>query len=125
MTIKIPGIADTVPGEFVKVSGYPVPRETRYASDLEWLTERCVSVHLECNAHRDYHQTAAQAFLDAQGSHLAESCSAEVRAECEMRDIILHLHVYPDTPIGFYRATHYDMATLLREMREAVGERKA
>lgn len=90
------------------------------SSDLDWLMHRCVSVSLECNAHRDYYMSAADEFADPSRDYLAESCDEATKAECIRRNTILHLHVYPDTPITFYQMTHWDLVKLLSDMRAEI-----
>lgn len=93
--------------------------------DLAWLIANCVSVDLECNVHRDYYETAEQVFAaDVGRSQVYEDMDPDVKAECIRRNTILHLHVYPDTPVGFYIMTHWDLEPLLRDMRKVIEEER-
>jgi hypothetical protein len=83
--------------------------------------------HLPGKLHRDFEPELMIKMADVLLSGRAEldDCSAEVRAECERLDTILKLQVYPDTPIGSYSMTHYDLATITREMREVIERERS
>ena len=84
---------------------------------LAWMIANCSSVHLECNQHHCYYQSATEAFDDKQSDMLSDA-TPEIRAECIARDCILSLQVYPYTPVGFVHWVHYDSEVLLREAYE-------
>ena len=90
-------------------------------TDLEWLIERCVSVHCTFNGHRDYHQTVADVFAEDDrekpGQRRLDDIPLEVREECIKRDSLLELHIYPNTPVGFNLYHHWDFAELCRLAR--------
>ncbi len=88
-------------------------------NDLEWLIEHCLSVNIEVNIHRDYHQTAEQSIIEDKEKRVRlYALEPEEEAECIRRDSIVHLHVYPRTPVTFYTVTHYDIRVALHQMRE-------
>lgn len=95
-------------------------------NDLEWLIERCVSVHCSFNVNRDYYQTAADAFAEDDArkprERMLDEVAPDVRAQCIARDSLLELHVYPNTPVGFNLYHHWDLAELCRIARADLGE---
>jgi hypothetical protein len=95
-------------------------------TDLEWLIERCVSVHCSFNAHRDYHQTAAEVFAEDDTSRprarMLDGMDPEVRDQCIARDSLLELQIYPNTPVGFNLYHHWNFSELCRMARADLGE---
>lgn len=79
---------------------------------LEWLKANTHEIHITVNGHRGYYETVEQ---DLQRDEdLFDPEDSAIKAECIRRNELTVVQVYPDTPIGFYRVGHYDLA-------EAVG----
>ena len=80
-------------------------------SKLEKLIKMCkCGVFVTVNEHRDYYEKAEE-FL-AKRLNNQEKCD-EIRKEVWDKmvetDTVVNVHVYPDTPIRFYDAYHYDL----------------
>jgi len=69
-------------------------------------------VQLYVNEHRNYYQTVGQQFDE---TDKLEDVTLEVLDEMKKRDIMIEVHFYPETPVGFYRVYHYDLESALDE----------
>ena len=75
------------------------------------LFERCkCSVSIEKDPHKDLYQTVHEWMEDTDS---IKDVSNDVFEEMKNRDKIIHIHLYPDTPIGFYVIFHYDLETAI------------
>lgn len=97
-------------------------------NDLVWLIANCVSVHCDFNGHRDYYQTAADAFEEddrkPERDRRLDHVSADMRKRCIELDSILELHIYPDTPVGFTLYWHHDLEALCKQARGDIEKRR-
>ena len=78
---------------------------------IKWLFERCKgSVSISQNNHRDYYQSIPD-YLEDQIQN--GEVDKDVLEEMVKRDTLICVHVYPDTPVGFYSVYHYDLETAI------------
>ena len=87
---------------------------------LKRIIQLCkCSVNISINSHKDFYQNIEQHIKDYYkcGKELDEDdVSKEVLDEIIKRDTIIHIQVYPDTPIGSYSVYHYDLDMAIDEM---------
>lgn len=70
---------------------------------------------LNINPHRN-HYTSAKQYMDdliSLDATSIEEIGQDVYDEIIKRDALMELHVYPDTPNGFFKIIHYDMEKVL------------
>jgi hypothetical protein len=80
---------------------------------LEWMIANMHSVSVSANDHKASYVTAAQAFED--NPEMYSDMDPDVRAECAARNQIVTVQIYPDTPVGFFVWTHYEMSEALKQ----------
>lgn len=104
------------------------------AQKIEWLRAHTLTFEISVNEHRAYYETLETYFARPE---YEDDVSADVKAECIARDVLFEVQCYPQTPIGFYRVTHFDLekavdrtiAAVAKELRlpvpnESGGEKK-
>jgi len=94
------------------------------ATDLDRLLALCkCGIHIEVNGHRDMYQSVRE-FLYNITQQDEDHIDAETLAAMEAADTIVNVHVYPDTPIGFYDIYGTDINDVIRQAIEAIeGDR--
>ncbi len=78
-------------------------------------------VYLRVNEHRDSYQTIEQYFksnpiLEEE----LEDIENDVYEKMKELDVMIYIHVYPDTPVGFYTVYHYDLEQAIDETLKLV-----
>lgn len=86
---------------------------------LQELIKLCeCSVSVEVNAHRDVYMTAYKYLVEAN----LEGEDRDIVDEMVLRDFIIEIQFYPNTPVGFYKVWHYDLDMALDECLEIIKE---
>jgi len=90
---------------------------------LKELIELCkCEVSISVNTHRNYYETVEDNLRDVIDN---KEVSDEVYQEMKRRDTVIRVQAYPDTPVGFYSAYHWDISIALQEVIESIkAERK-
>lgn len=102
---------------------------TMIAAEFARLIQRCKgSVTLLANDHRSNYQTA-QAYLDQvveDGKPRWESSGATVEQREQMieQDLVLELHFYPLTPVGFCSLIGAEIVPMLEEAHRLLTKEK-
>jgi len=92
---------------------------------LKELISMCkCGVFLTINEHRDYYQTAAETIKEIlEHEHIdEEDLPRDIQEKMIETDTIINVHVYPDTPIGFYDIYDYDLDRAIDRALQAVKE---
>jgi hypothetical protein len=95
-----------------------------WAEQFEWLRTHCVKVGLTCNTHRVYYETVEQNLQREDEDGLKE-IDPNVWREMVAKDSLVEVWAYPDTPVGFCRVYHHDVAAAVEQLYQAIaGERE-
>ena len=76
------------------------------------------SVSITYNDHTTNYETVEDYLSRSEHSDVEE----DTRKEMIKRGIVVEVHCYPDTPVGFYCIGHYDLGMALDEMSLQIEE---
>lgn len=76
------------------------------------------SVIVTINDHKTYYLTVGDYFLDKDMRDIDSVIFAMMIA----KDTIVHVQAYPDTPVGFFEAYHFNINGALEEIYSAILE---
>ncbi len=79
----------------------------------------CLSVHLTINANRDYYESINE-YLALRFD--SDDIDPEIMAECIKNNQLVELHIYPTTPVGFYKFYHHDLSLCIDEAFDTICE---
>lgn len=85
---------------------------------LKKIIDRCKGRFLlETNLHKDNYQTVQEYLqeLEFVNEDIFNEISKDVIKKMIENDSVLHIHFYPNTPVGFYCLYHYDLDKLIDE----------
>lgn len=92
--------------------------------NLKELMSLCkCSVSIEINPHRDYYESVSDELNKLQDSDIQE-IDKEVIGEMILTDTFIRVQAYPDTPIGFYMAIHFDLDTAINIVLNGIKNNK-
>ncbi len=77
-------------------------------------------VFITANQHRDYYQSAAEKIEELSSGECPDEIDEETRAKIIETNTIIEGQCYPDTPIGSYSVTHWDLDVVLDRLIAAV-----
>jgi hypothetical protein len=92
---------------------------------LKWLMDNCkASVSVTCNIHKDNYESA-KAYLTQMDSLIGirEYTSPDVWDKMIAIDTVVEVIAYPETPIGSYRAYHYDIEAAVEAVIYSIKNR--
>lgn len=78
---------------------------------LNKIIARCkCGFYLTINSHRDDYETVEQYFnSNPINQEYLEDIDKNIYEKMKELNVIISIHFYPDTPIGFYNIYHYDL----------------
>jgi hypothetical protein len=84
--------------------------------NLSKLIDRCNgSVSITFNQHRDYYEPLEVYFTGKE-----DEVEPDVLVEIIKRQTLVSIHLYPDSPVGYYEVHHYDLEKALEIALDAI-----
>jgi len=96
---------------------------THLSDKVEKLVSLCKgSVSIRFNDNTTNYETVEEC-IRTDFSGLYKGLDDDVAAEMFRRNRMVEVHFYPDTPVGFYHITHYDLEAAVDEALEVLEEK--
>ena len=88
---------------------------------LQQLLDRCkCGVHIDVNEHKNIYQSIEDAVEELYDFGNDPEILDEIKSEILKRDNLIQIQFYPDTTVGSYSITHYDLDVALDQALECL-----
>lgn len=91
-------------------------------TNLDGLISKCKgSVSITFNEHTTNYQTIRE-YLEQDYCNLFEDLDSDLKEEIIAKNIIVEVHFYPETPVGFYLVVHHDLETAIELALKCIND---